>query len=134
LDPGSLTQTFPPESTTQSWGKVGPSAYSENGPFEEPKIGVVTGVTTCVETMAELGRAPRTVGLPPDGTDVTEGKTSVALVGLFNTATDPFPTDEDCSAIQGCCVRGFRIMPLGSAPKEGSCHSSIVEAARKTPT
>ncbi|MGA8857571.1 MAG: hypothetical protein WB643_10445, partial [Candidatus Bathyarchaeia archaeon] len=62
MDPGSLTQIFPPESTTQSWGRVGPSAYSENGPFEDPKIGLVTGVTTRVETMVELGRAPRTVG------------------------------------------------------------------------
>src|SRR5208337_3820175 len=105
-----------------------------NCPFCEPEIVLAVGIASEVDTSARVAIGARVIGIPPDGTIVGTDGTMVPPVSVSNVVMVPFPACEDCSAIQGCWVIGFKLIILGSAPTLGIRHSWKVLLPRRTPT
>ena len=100
----------------------------------DPEVGVEVGVTTFVETETVVETAVIDDGGGFEGEVVGDDETTFPPPEGSKEATFPFPAFADCSAIQGCCVAGFILIILGSAPTVGICHSLIVLSPRRTPT
>lgn len=94
----------------------------------------VIGVTTLVETVTVVVTAVIGDDGGVEGEVLGVDETTLPPPEGSSKATLPFPAFSDCSAIQGCCVVGFILIVLGSAPTVGTCHSLIVLSPRRTPT
>ena len=76
----SITQVLPEESTITSCGWLAPNGYSVNCPFTVASIGVVTGVATIEDALAD-GEA--------EGVSVVDAPPACTVVGVEVNTVPP---------------------------------------------
>ena len=81
------------------------------------------GETVVFDAVADVYPGARVYGVAPELAVVCCDTTKACPLELPSTAIAPLPAAVDLSATQSCCVNGFTLSPLGSAPASGRRHS-----------
>jgi hypothetical protein len=106
-----------------SCGWFDPKPYCPNSGSDKLVICLEVGEMVLFVAFATWDTGPIIYGVPPEGAVECSDVTNVSPVEFASTAIAAFPAEGDLSATQGCCVNGFTLIPLGSAPGEARRHS-----------